>query len=87
MDRLSNFLFLFGLDVIWSVNKTKLYARLVIRQRANLFEANISDDKISLPKGQSYTEREYSQRLLKFEFKFTYLVNDKLKTIDNMIDE
>ena len=48
---------------------------------------NISDDKISLPKGQSYTEREYSERLLKFEFKFTYLVNDKLKTIDNMIDE
>ena len=31
----------------------------VIRQRADLFEANISANKISLPQGQSYTERYY----------------------------
>ena len=29
-----------------------------IGQRADLFEANISANKISLPRGQSYTERE-----------------------------
>ena len=46
--------------------KTKLNARLAIRQRADLFEANILAYKISLPKGQSYTEKE-----LKLEFKFT----------------
>ena len=28
-------------------------------QRADLFEANISAIKISLPQGQSHTEREY----------------------------
>ena len=30
--------------------------RLAIRQRADLFEANISASKISLPRGQSYTK-------------------------------
>ena len=34
-------------------------ARLAIRQRADLFEANISANKISLPQGHSYTEKEY----------------------------
>ena len=29
--------------------------RLAIRQRADLFEANISASKISLPQGKSYT--------------------------------
>ena len=37
--------------------KTKLNTRRVTRwQRADLFEANISAHKISLPQGQSYTE-------------------------------
>ena len=37
--------------------KTKLNTRLAMRQeRADLFEANISPNKISLPQGQSYTE-------------------------------
>ena len=31
----------------------------IIRQRVDLFEANISANKIGLPPGQSYTEREY----------------------------
>ena len=35
--------------------KTELNARLAIRQRADLFEAN----KTSLTQGQSYSEREY----------------------------
>ena len=39
--------------------KTKLNARLEIRQRADSFEVNISANKISLLQGQSYTEREY----------------------------
>ena len=34
-------------------------ARLAIEQRADLFEANISANKINLPQGQSYTEKEY----------------------------
>ena len=38
--------------------KTKLNARLAIRQRADLFEANILANKISLPWDQCYTERE-----------------------------
>ena len=37
--------------------KTKLNAKLVIRQRANLFGANISANKISLSQDQSYSER------------------------------
>ena len=28
-------------------------------KRADLFEANVSANKISLPQGQSYTEKEY----------------------------
>ena len=39
--------------------KTRLNARLEIRQRADSFEVNISAKKISLLQGQSYTEREY----------------------------
>ena len=39
--------------------KTKLSARLAIQQRVDLFEANISVNKIRLPQDQSYTEREY----------------------------
>ena len=35
---------------------TKLSASLAIRQRDDLFEANISANKVSLPQGQSYTE-------------------------------
>ena len=38
--------------------KTNLNARLAIQQRADLFEANIWANKISLPQGQSYTERK-----------------------------
>ena len=34
-------------------------ARLAIGQRADLFEANISANKINLPQGHSYTEKEY----------------------------
>ena len=30
-----------------------------MRQRADLFDTNISANKISFPQGQSYTEREY----------------------------
>ena len=37
--------------------KIKLKARPA--KRDYLFEANISANKISLPQGQSYTEREY----------------------------
>ena len=39
--------------------KSKLNARLAVRQRADLFEVNISANKISLPQGQSYTEKKY----------------------------
>ena len=39
--------------------KTKLNERLAKRQMADIFEANISANKISLPEGQSYTGREY----------------------------
>ena len=38
---------------------TKLDARLAKPQRTDLFEANISANKISLQQGQSYTGREY----------------------------
>ena len=38
---------------------TKLDARLAIPQRTDLFEANISANKISLLQGLSYTGREY----------------------------
>ena len=38
-------------------NKTNLKTRLAIQQRADLFEANISAKKISLPQGQNYTEK------------------------------
>ena len=38
--------------------KTKLTARLAIQQRGNLFEANISANKISLRQGQSYIKKE-----------------------------
>ena len=37
--------------------KTKVNARLAVRQRADLFEANISANKISLPQGQRYTKK------------------------------
>ena len=40
-------------------DKMSMNTRLVIRQRADLFKANISASKISLPQGQSYTEREH----------------------------
>ena len=40
----------------FAVFSTKLNARLALRQRADLFKANISANKISLPQGQSYTE-------------------------------
>ena len=30
-----------------------------MRQRADLYDTNISANEISLPQGQSYTEREY----------------------------
>ena len=35
----------------------KLNGGLALRQRADLLWANISANKISLPQGQSYTER------------------------------
>ena len=41
-----------------SVHKTKMNARLAIGQRADLLEANISANKINLPQGHSYTEKE-----------------------------
>ena len=40
-------------DLTWSGNWNKT------ERKADLFEANISANKISLPQGQSYTEREY----------------------------
>ena len=40
---------------------------LALRQRNDLTYANISANKISLPRGQSYTERNIFQRLLKFK--------------------
>ena len=39
--------------------KTKLNARMIIRQRVDLFGTNISANKISLLQGQGYIEREY----------------------------
>ena len=39
------------------VNKTKLNAGLALWQRADLLQANISANKISLPQGQNFTER------------------------------
>ena len=64
--------------------KTKLNSRLVILQRADLSEANISANKISFPQGQSYTGKEYydgSQNLnlnlhlnLHFEFEFKFKI-------------
>ena len=39
--------------------KTKLNAWLAIRQRADFLKANISANKMNLPQGLSYTEREY----------------------------
>ena len=38
--------------------KTKLNARLAIRQRADSFGANISANKISLPQDQSFIEEK-----------------------------
>ena len=51
--------------------KTKLNARLAIQQRGDIFEANISANKISLPQGQSYIKKESvsgSGRLKKIYF-------------------
>jgi len=48
--------------------KTKLNAKLAIRQRADLSEANMSANKISLSQGQSYTEREPALTLRKANF-------------------
>ena len=42
-----------------SIFKTKLNVGLALRQTADLLKANISANKISLPQGQSYTERNY----------------------------
>jgi len=42
--------------VVQQLTKSKLNARLALRQRADLFKANISANKTSLPQGQSYTE-------------------------------
>ena len=39
--------------------------RLAIRQRADLFEANISANKIILPQGQSDNERAVFQKQLR----------------------
>ena len=39
--------------------KTKLNAELALRQRADLFWANISANKLGLPQGQSYAETKY----------------------------
>ena len=39
--------------------KTKLNASPAVQQRTDLLEVNISANKISLPQGQSYTEKEY----------------------------
>ena len=41
-----------------NLKKTELNARMTIRQRADLLEVNIMAKKISLPQGESYTERE-----------------------------
>lgn len=40
---------------------TKLNARLAIRQRADLIEANILAKKIGLPQCQGYIERVFTQ--------------------------
>ena len=39
--------------------KTKLNASPAVRQRTDLLEVNISANKISLPQGQSHSEKEY----------------------------
>jgi len=50
-----------GLDKLLSGIETKPNARLALPQRAGLFEVNISANIISLPQGQSYTERLISK--------------------------
>ena len=42
--------------------KTKLNARLEIRRRADLFEAYMSANKISLPQGPKLTEKDYHKK-------------------------
>ena len=59
--------------------KTKLNALLEIRKRADLFEVNISANKISLLQGQSYTEREYYNGLSSLNSNFTSRYNIPLE--------
>ena len=46
------------------------------RQRADLFKANISANKISLLQGQSYNEGKYYKGSNNLNFKNTQMVND-----------
>ena len=45
-------------------------ARLAIGQRADLFEANISANKINLPQGHSYTEKECYDGSSMYQYSF-----------------
>ena len=58
--------------------KKKLNAWLAERQRADLLQAIISANKISLPQGQSFTERKCLLTAPKFEFRI-YMVKNKLQ--------
>ena len=49
----------------------------LLRQRADLLKANIWANKISLPKGQSYTERKYLLTT-KFNLNFTAVYSGAL---------
>ena len=49
--------------ILWLL--TKLNAGLALKQRADLLKGNISANKISLPQGQSYTERKYLLQISK----------------------
>ena len=49
-------------DAYFKKKKTKLNAGL--RQRVDLLWTNMSANKISLPQGQSYTERKYLKYLI-----------------------
>ena len=54
----------------------------------DLFEANISANKISLPQGQSYTEKEYYNgfKNLNLNLRERLMINLKMRTIDSLMD-
>ena len=54
----------------------------------DLFEANISANKISLPQGQTYFEKEYynGSKNLNLNLRERLMINLKMRTIDSLMD-